>query len=72
MIDSVANNVEVRANAALRNSSVSALRDLMVELEGRTLRLSGRVASYYHKQLAQEAVRAVADGWPVENSIDVD
>ena len=72
MIESVANNVELRASAALRNSPVHALRDLNVARDGHTLRLSGRVASFYHKQLAQEAVRAVADGWRVENFIDVD
>jgi hypothetical protein len=34
--------------------------------------LSGRVDTYYHKQLAQEVVRAVSDGITVINQIDVD
>jgi hypothetical protein len=39
---------------------------------GRAICLSGRVATFYHKQLAQEVVRAVADGVQVVNSVDVD
>jgi hypothetical protein len=35
------------------------------------LLISGCVSSYYHKQLAQEAVRAVAEELDVVNSIEV-
>jgi uncharacterized NAD-dependent epimerase/dehydratase family protein len=44
---------------------------LRVEQTGEALVLSGLVSSYYHKQLAQEVVRAVAEGLEVINSIHV-
>jgi len=64
-------SVQSRAQAALATSPIFDLRGLRVdEVEGGLL-LSGSVSSYYHKQLAQEAVRAVALGVPVMNSIRV-
>ena len=72
MIDSVAEQVTVRAKTALRNSSVSDLRELDVYRDGETLFLTGRVSSFYHKQLAQEAILAVADGCCVVNEVQVD
>ena len=64
--------VESQAQTALSSSPIYALRDLHVERNGTTLLLSGRVSSFYYKQLAQEVVRSVADGLQVVNSIDVD
>jgi hypothetical protein len=63
--------VELRAREALSGSPIGALRDLQVELVGEALMISGTVASFYHKQLAQEAVRAVAEGLELINSVDV-
>ena len=60
-----------RAQQALRNSPVYALRGLDVEQIEQRLLISGRVASFYHKQQAQELVRAVAGGMLVVNSIEV-
>jgi hypothetical protein len=60
-----------RAQQALSASPISALRSLRVVQAGHALLLSGSVSSYYNKQLAQEAVRAVAKGFDVINSIDV-
>ena len=65
-------DVEIRAQVALATNSIFALRELRVERDGEVLIISGRVASFYYKQLAQEVVRAVARGVTVENSIDVD
>ena len=65
-------DVEQRAQVALSESPIYDLRHLHVDREGNTLLLSGRVATFYHKQLAQEVVRAVAGGLHVVNSIDVD
>ena len=62
------------ANAAskvLANSPVIELRFLRVDHSENELQLSGRVRSFYHKQLAQEAVRPVAGGMQVVNRVDV-
>ena len=48
------------AQWALSDSPIFDLRDLTVEEGEEALVLRGRVASYYHKQMAQEVVRAVA------------
>ncbi|MGB7326362.1 MAG: BON domain-containing protein [Rubripirellula sp.] len=59
------------AVAILANNSVRELRTLRVDRDANHLQLSGRVRSFYHKQLAQEAVRAVAAGLTVVNRVDV-
>jgi hypothetical protein len=61
-----------RAQAALVNSPVYELRDLQVEQHDGTLQISGRVSSFYHKQLAQEVIRSVCKGIEVVNSIGVE
>jgi len=66
-----AKDVQSKAQTALSASPVFALRELQVEQSGETLLIRGRVRSFYHKQLAQEAVRHVAQGVEVVNSIDV-
>jgi BON domain len=66
-----AKNVEQPARKALAASPVYALRELEVEQRGETLFISGSVTSFYHKQLAQEAVRQVAAGVEVVNAIHV-
>lgn len=45
--------------------------DVSIEQEGRTLFLSGRLPSFYLKQLVQEAVRHVPGVQQVRNLIDV-
>ncbi len=64
-------DVEKRARTALATSPISALRDLDVERQGEQLLISGRVRSFYHKQLAQELVLAVASELHIVNSVDV-
>lgn len=54
-----ARDVQPRAQIALANSPILELRDLRVDRENTTLLISGTVSSFYHKQLAQEVVRAV-------------
>jgi hypothetical protein len=62
-----ASTLERRALAALRkSSSFSELRDLYIEQHGSRLAISGRVSSFYHKQLAQELVGAIIDDEQVE------
>ena len=65
-------DVEIRAQVALTSNPIFALRVLRVERDGEALLISGRVSSFYYKQLAQEVVRAVARGVVVVNSIQVD
>lgn len=64
-------SVQFRAQSALSNSPIFDLRGLSVEEVAGGLLLTGSVSSYYHKQLAQEAVRTVTLGVPVMNSIRV-
>ncbi len=63
--------VQPRAQNALSASPIYALREIRVEQQEERLLLSGIVPSFYHKQLAQEVVRAVAEGLEVVNAIHV-
>lgn len=65
-------DVCLRAKTALASSPIYMLREITVENIGDALLLQGRVDSFYHKQLAQEVVRAVADGMRVDNELEVD
>lgn len=67
----IARQTQDRAQAALLDSNVFDLRDLRVEFVEDSLILSGSVSSFYHKQLAQETVRAVVREIAVVNSIRV-
>lgn len=60
-----------RAQSALSDSAILDLRDLRVEVDDDSLIISGSVSSYYHKQIAQETVRAVVDTIAVINTIQV-
>ncbi len=66
-----AKEAHTRAQRALTSSPIFDLRRLRVDQVDERLLISGRVNSFYHKQLAQELVRAVAAGMSVVNSIDV-
>lgn len=68
-----AKEVQPRAQSALAESPICELRELRVEPQGRGLVICGSVSSFYHKQLAQEAVRAICHGIEIElvNSIRV-
>ena len=59
------------ASDVLANSSVPELRNLRVDENRNELQLRGSVRSYYHKQLAQEAVLPLAGGLQVVNHVDV-
>lgn len=71
MIQTADQEITIAAAAVLANNSVRDLRHLRVDHNNNKLHLSGRVRSFYHKQLAQEAVRAVAAGLTVVNKVDV-
>ena len=73
-----ANDVRSVARTALADSPISELRELQVEESDSGLVIGGLVidgvvSTFYHKQLAQEAVRVACGGFDVEvtNSIRV-
>jgi hypothetical protein len=71
MADSEATDVCQTAQQALTSSPIHAMHELRVERKNGTMILCGRVDTFYHKQLAQEIVRAVVHGQPLVNSIRV-
>ena len=59
--------------AALRQSSIPQLHTLEVaEDDGGTITLTGKVGSYYYKQLAQETVLGIASDREIVNNIRVE
>jgi hypothetical protein len=66
MVEVSARDVQPRAQSALANSPICELRDLRVEPHNGALLICGAVSSFYHKQLAQEVVRAVCRNIEVE------
>ncbi|MEM9365845.1 MAG: BON domain-containing protein [Planctomycetota bacterium] len=64
--------VALAALERLAESSVAELRFLRVDHQDNEIRLNGRVRSFYHKQLAQETVRPIANGNRVVNEVKVD
>lgn len=71
MSRTLAAEVRPSAQAALTRSPIGALRGLRVEQVDDALLLVGSVSSFYHKQLAQEAVRALDRNVRIINSIEV-
>ena len=71
MVEPPVTSAPRRAQSALDDSPIYELRSLCVEQTGSGLLISGQVSSFYHKQLAQEVVRAVAGELEVVNSIHV-
>jgi hypothetical protein len=60
-----------RARVALSLSNIYVLRKLQIDRDGEALVMRGRVDSYYHKQLAQELVKAAVEGTKVINALQV-
>ena len=65
------NEITRAAREVLSASSVRELRFLRVDGNTSHLELTGRVGSYYHKQLAQETIRQVAHGMQMVNRVQV-
>jgi hypothetical protein len=66
MAERSAEDIQPRAQLALAGSPICELRELRVEPLDGGLVLSGAVSSFYHKQLAQEAVRALCNGEDID------
>ena len=65
---------EVKNNVrdALQQSHIHGLRELEVEQDGSSILISGKVNSFYQKQLAQEMVRHINPEVQIVNTIIVD
>ncbi len=59
------------ATEVLANSPINELRQLRVDGTDDGITLSGHVRSFYHKQVAQESIRSVANGAQVVNLVAV-
>lgn len=70
-LDLEADPVLQRVKAALDASPLVDLRELTVSADASCLLISGRVNSFYHKQLAQETVRPFALDRRVVNQVEV-
>jgi hypothetical protein len=71
MGDVSAKDVQPRAQTALATSPIHELRELRIEQQNGALVIRGSVSSFYHKQLAQEVVRAVCREIELVNSVSV-
>lgn len=72
MSEYLAKEAQPRAQCALRESPIFDLRHVNVEQVDDSLCISGSVSCFYHKQLAQEIVRAVSNGASVVNTLQVE
>ncbi|MCL6501035.1 MAG: BON domain-containing protein [Pirellulales bacterium] len=61
-----------QARAALLNSPHLPLRRLQPKAERGKLVLRGVVRSYFHKQMAQETLRHLPEGWRIDNQVLVE
>lgn len=68
----VVDKIESNVRDAFEKSPIHGLRDLEVEQNGTSILISGKVSSFYQKQLAQEVVRNISPTIQVVNSIQVD
>jgi len=73
MVEAATSDAVARAKKTLGQSPISELRELQVEQRGSALVIRGVVSRFYHKQLAQEVVRAVCAQANLElvNSVEV-
>ena len=60
-----------QARHALLKSPLPSIRNLKVEEADGSIIIMGRVESYYEKQMAQEAIRAVCQDIELQNDVDV-
>jgi hypothetical protein len=61
-----------QARAALQSAGYRALWDLDCRLVDGAIVLSGKVPSYYLKQVAQTVVLRLATAWRVDNCVSVE
>ena len=64
-------NLYDRVDTAILRSPYLNKRELRFEADRGRVVLRGQVASYFHKQMAQEALRNVAGVETIENELEV-
>jgi hypothetical protein len=64
-------SIEKAAHTEMTNTGYSSLNSVRCRFQQGTLTLKGKVPSYYHKQLAQEATRKIGNVKAIVNKIDV-
>lgn len=69
--EAVAATTEKAARRRLQSSGYAALKAISCRFRRGTLILTGRAPNYFHKQLAQEAVRTLAAVEAIHNDIVV-
>ena len=69
--DSYKTCIASAARVKLRASAYPSVHNIQCEYHEGVLVLRGRVASYFHKQLAQETVRGVAGVGEIINVVEV-
>jgi len=69
--DEVAQQVAARAQGILECSPYSDVRQVVVEAFGPRVLVSGRLESFYHKQLVQESLRFVYELLEVIDDLQV-
>lgn len=67
----IGNQVAEAARRRLTSSPYATIRRVSCEYDGGMLRLHGRVPTFYHKQLAQEAVANLQGVLQVVNHTEV-
>ena len=72
MVEDRISGICTQARIALAASPVYAMRQLQIERVGESVVITGRVPSFYQKQMAQEIVRRAVEECELVNSIDVD
>ena len=72
MSESLSTSAADAARLALDASPLSQIRRLQVDSSPQGLVISGRVDSFYMKQVAQEAIREIARNCNLSNEIVVD
>lgn len=64
--------VQTSATAAMRRAAYPQIQRVQCEFAGGSLRLHGRVASYYMKQMAQSiAGQAIPSSVEIDNQLEV-
>jgi osmotically-inducible protein OsmY len=63
--------IEKAVHKRLNSTGYRSLSLVRCQFHNGTLTLKGEVPSYYHKQIAQEAIRKIGNVTAIENKIDV-
>lgn len=68
----IVTDIKSTVKDAFKQSPIHGLRDLDIEQDGESILISGKVGSFYQKQLAQEVVRHISPLVQIVNSVEVE